>query len=90
MGTLWLAFKASRYAQWFAIAGAFIAAFFVAQKRAEGRGADKVEAEIKEDRLDRMEAGNEAVEEERSQTAGADNRALVDRMRGRDGDWGGV
>ena len=90
MGALWLWFKASRYARWLAIAGAALMAFFVAQKRAEKRGADNVKAEINEDRIERMEAGNEAVETERAETSGADNRAVVDRLRRRDGDWGGV
>ena len=90
MGALWIAFKASRYARWAAIAGAFLMAFFVAQKRAERRGAAEVKAEIGEDRLERMEAGNEAVQSERQETRDASNRDLVDRLRGRDGDWGGV
>ena len=42
MTALWLAFKASRYARWLALAGAALAAFFIALKRAEGRGAEKV------------------------------------------------
>ncbi len=90
MPALWLAFKASRYARWLAIAGAALMAVFVALRRAEKRGADNVKSEINEDRIERMEAGNEAVERERAETSGADNSALVDRLRGRDGDWGGV
>jgi membrane protein required for beta-lactamase induction len=34
--------------------------------------------------------GRDAVAKEKRASDGADNRDLVDRVRGRDGDWGGV
>lgn len=72
------------------MAGAAVMAVLVVLRRAKRQGRADVKAEINEDRIERMEAGNEAVERERAETSGADNSALVDRMRRRDGDWGGV
>ncbi len=48
MGAIWLAFKASRYARWAVMAGAAVMAVMVVLRRAEGVGAKKAEAAMKE------------------------------------------
>ena len=74
MTALWLAFKASRYARWLALAGAAVAAFLIALKRAEGRGAEKVEKVMREADLDRAtEVENDADETRRKLDAMSDD-----------------
>lgn len=84
----WAIFRASKAFQIVALVTTAIVAFFFAQRRAEKRGADGVEADITEDRIERMESGNEAVQIEAEETRDASNSDLVNRLRGRDGDWG--
>lgn len=90
MGALWLAFKASRYARWLAMAGAALIAFFAILRKAKRQGRDEVKNEINEDHIERMESGNEAVQREREETRDASNSDLVDRLRRRDSGWGGM
>lgn len=69
-----------------ALAGAALGIYRKGRKDANTRTA----LDAAEDIAKRERKGRDAVADEKRATHGADNRDLVDRLRGRDGDWRGL
>lgn len=58
--------------------------------RGRKSGRDKVERRLARDQRKREGRGRDAVEQESAESAGLSNRDIVERMRRRDGDFGGL
>lgn len=56
--------------------------------RSTGKTAER--ADHLEKQSEREEKGRDAVSKEKAKTAGANRRTIIDRLRGRDGDWSGM
>lgn len=72
-----------------AIFGAAMAllAIFGLRKDAAKDAKQKVETDHLREQEAKREEAHEAIADEKEQTAGADNRAVLDRLRSRDRDW---
>lgn len=67
-------------------AGVILGAYLLGRREgAQGEAQDALRDGVRRDK-----EGRNAVAREKQETAGADNRTLVDRLRGRDGDWRGL
>lgn len=83
----WLTSKVGQaLAKALAVLAAISAVFVLGRKS----GKDALQARILKKDVKRRRAGRNAAANEKSETTGMSNSDLVDRLRRRDGDWGGL